>query len=83
MPTGAILRIARLTDNLEAIAAMYANGLDFTVLAQFHDHAGFDGVILGRSPAPLLLGVYRPTRVPGWQSAHQRSPVGLLPSGSG
>jgi hypothetical protein len=27
---------------------MYVEGLDFTVLAQFADHDGFDGVILGR-----------------------------------
>jgi hypothetical protein len=26
---------------------MYAKGLGFTVLAQFQDHEGFDGVILG------------------------------------
>jgi len=47
MQAGIILRIARPTDNLAAIAAMYATGLDFTVLAEFHDHAGFDGIILG------------------------------------
>ena len=35
MHSGAILRIARPTDNLAAIAAMYAKALDFTVLAGF------------------------------------------------
>jgi hypothetical protein len=55
MPAGAILRIARPTDNLAAIAKMYAAGLGFTVLAEFHDHAGFDGVILGHSKHPYHL----------------------------
>ena len=47
MKAGAVLRIARPTDHLAAIAEMYATGLDFTVLAQFGDHDGFDGIILG------------------------------------
>jgi hypothetical protein len=55
MPTGAILRIARPTDHLSAIAVMYATGLDFIVLAQFHDHDGFDGVILGHPQHPYHL----------------------------
>jgi hypothetical protein len=52
---GAILRIARPTDNLSAITAMYATGLDFTVLARFHDHDSFDGVILGHPQHPYHL----------------------------
>jgi hypothetical protein len=55
MKAGAILRIARPTDHLAAIAAMYATGLDFTVLAQFHDHDGFDGIILGHPQHPYHL----------------------------
>ena len=47
MKSGTILRIARPTDNLTVIAAMYPKGLNLTVLAQFQDHDGFDGVILG------------------------------------
>lgn len=47
MQAGTVLRVARPTDHLSAIAEMYATGLDFTVLAQFHDHEGFDGIILG------------------------------------
>jgi hypothetical protein len=41
------MRVGRPTDNLTAIAEMYANGLGFVVLAEFKDHSGFDGVILG------------------------------------
>jgi hypothetical protein len=55
MKTGVILRIARPTDHLAVIAQMYATGLDFTVLAQFHDHDGFDGIILGHPQHPYHL----------------------------
>ena len=43
----AVMRVARPTDNLARISRMYKNGLGFAVLAQFEDHQGFDGVILG------------------------------------
>jgi YycE-like N-terminal domain len=55
MKTGAVLRIARPTDHLTAIAEMYAKGLVFTVLAQFEDHDGFDGIILGHPQSPYHL----------------------------
>ena len=55
MKANAILRIARPTDQLAAIAAMYATGLDFIVLAQFEDHDSFDGVILGHPQHPYHL----------------------------
>ncbi|MDZ8119497.1 VOC family protein [Pontiella agarivorans] len=41
------MRVARPTDHLPEIAAMYEKGLGFEVLARFEDHEGFDGVILG------------------------------------
>ena len=47
MKPGATMRVARPTDNLTAIAEMYAKGLGFTVLVRFEDHRGFDGVVLG------------------------------------
>jgi hypothetical protein len=55
MKPGSIMRVARPTDNLAAIAEMYAGGLGFTVLAQFQNHAGFDGVILGHRTHPYHL----------------------------
>ena len=42
------LRVARPTDNLSAVVKFYRDGLGFEVLYQFHDHDGFDGVMLGR-----------------------------------
>jgi hypothetical protein len=47
MKPGHTLRVARPTDNLAAIAEMYAQGLGLTVFARFEDHAGFDGIVLG------------------------------------
>jgi hypothetical protein len=55
MQPGAVLRVARPTDHLTTIAEMYATGLNFTVLAEFHDHDGFDGVILGHPQQPYHL----------------------------
>jgi YycE-like protein len=55
MQVGTVLRVARPTDHLTALAAMYTTGLDFTVLAEFHDHDGFDGIILGHPHSPYHL----------------------------
>jgi prolyl oligopeptidase len=43
------MRVARPTDHLSGITEMYVAGLGFAVLAQFTDHDGFDGVILGHA----------------------------------
>ena len=51
----AVMRIARPTDQLQALARMYADGLGFETLAAFTDHDGFDGVILGHRAAPYHL----------------------------
>lgn len=51
----AILRVARPTDNLAQISEMYEIGLGFSRLAQFEDHQGFDGVILGHRHHPYHL----------------------------
>ena len=56
MPRAAThLRIARATDDLDAIVAFYAQGLGFAVLDAFRDHDGFDGVMLGHADAPYHL----------------------------
>ena len=49
------MRVARPTNRLAELAAMYANGLGFSVLAEFADHAGFDGCILGSRDAPYHI----------------------------
>lgn len=44
---GAHLRIARPTDRLDQLVGMYRDGLGLTILSEFEDHDGFDGVMLG------------------------------------
>lgn len=47
IPRSARLRIARSTNQLEKIKHMYIDGLGFSLLGEFSDHDGFDGVIIG------------------------------------
>jgi len=49
------MRVARPTDNLSAIKKMYLQGLEFEVLAEFLDHDGFDGVVLGHLSCPYHI----------------------------
>lgn len=49
------LRIARPTDNLDAVVRFYREGLGFEVLAEFQDHDGFDGVMLGHKGSAYHL----------------------------
>jgi catechol 2,3-dioxygenase-like lactoylglutathione lyase family enzyme len=49
------LRVARPSDDLEAVVRFYRDGLGFEVLAEFADHDGFDGVMLGHRGAAYHL----------------------------
>ena len=49
------LRVARPTDDLDAVVRFYRDGLGFEVLYEFHDHDGFDGVMLGHAGAAYHL----------------------------
>ncbi len=49
------LRIARPTDDLDALVAFYRDGLGFEILAEFAGHDGFDGVMLGHRGAGYHL----------------------------
>ena len=49
------LRVARPSDDLETVVRFYTEGLGFTVLSQFTDHDGFDGVMLGHAGAAYHL----------------------------
>jgi catechol 2,3-dioxygenase-like lactoylglutathione lyase family enzyme len=40
------VRVARHTDNLEAIVAFYRDRLGLPEIGRFTDHAGYDGVFL-------------------------------------
>lgn len=55
IPSNAVLRIARPTDNLDTVALMYINGLGLQLLGEFNDHEGFNGRILGHPQHPWHL----------------------------
>jgi catechol 2,3-dioxygenase-like lactoylglutathione lyase family enzyme len=46
------LRIARPSDDLDALLRFYRDGLGLNVLYHFEDHDGFDGLMLGLEGAP-------------------------------
>ena len=46
------LRVARPSDNLEALLTFYRDGLGLDVLYRFEGHDGFDGIMLGSPAAP-------------------------------
>lgn len=50
-----VLRVARPTDDLNALLHFYQQGLGFTLLYRFENHEGFDGIMLGREGAPYHL----------------------------
>lgn len=49
------LRVARPTDDLDAVVRFYRDGLGFAVVSQFKDHDGFDGIMLGHAGASYHL----------------------------
>jgi catechol 2,3-dioxygenase-like lactoylglutathione lyase family enzyme len=49
------LRVARPSDDLQAVVKFYRDGLGFEVLSKFKDHDGFDGVMLGHKGAGYHL----------------------------
>jgi catechol 2,3-dioxygenase-like lactoylglutathione lyase family enzyme len=50
-----ILRVARSSDDLDALLPFYEQGLGLSVLYRFENHDGFDGVMLGRPGAAYHL----------------------------
>jgi catechol 2,3-dioxygenase-like lactoylglutathione lyase family enzyme len=54
-PGKAHLRVARPSDDLEALVKFYRDGLGFEVLYEFKAHGGFDGVMLGHKGAAYHL----------------------------
>ena len=55
LPMMPILRVARPSDDLDALLRFYEQGLGLSVLYRFEDHDGFDGLMLGRPGAPYHL----------------------------
>jgi catechol 2,3-dioxygenase-like lactoylglutathione lyase family enzyme len=55
MPTPPKLRVARPTDDIDALLPFYRDGLGLALLHRFEDHDGFDGAMLGLDGAPYHL----------------------------
>ena len=49
------LRVARPSDDLEALLRFYRDGLGMEILYRFEDHDGFDGMMLGGKGMPWHL----------------------------
>lgn len=47
-----VCRIARPTDDIDALLPFYQAGLGLTLLHRFENHQGFDGIILGNDACP-------------------------------
>lgn len=69
------LRVARPTDNIEALIPFYRDGLGLRVLYRFENHDGFDGVMLGAPGAPYHFEF---TRKPGHSAGRAPSHDNLL-----
>lgn len=50
-----ILRVARATDDIDALLPFYREGLGLSELYRFADHDGFDGVMLGAASSQYHL----------------------------
>jgi len=46
------LRVARPTDDIDALIPFYRDGLGLTVLGRFQEHDGFDGIMFGAASSP-------------------------------
>ncbi|VZI02750.1 unnamed protein product [Fusarium fujikuroi] len=49
------LRVARPTNNIDALLPFYVDGLGFKKIGEFRDHDGFDGLMLGHKGAGYHL----------------------------
>jgi catechol 2,3-dioxygenase-like lactoylglutathione lyase family enzyme len=66
LSAGAV-RFARPTAHFEAVRAFYHDDLGLPVLAEWRDHAGYDGIVLGLPGTPVHMELTRhgdPPRIP-------------------
>ncbi len=49
------VRIARPTDRLDEVVAFYERGIGLPRIGEFHDHAGYSGVMIGFPDASVHL----------------------------
>jgi catechol 2,3-dioxygenase-like lactoylglutathione lyase family enzyme len=65
------LRVARPTDDLDALLAFYRDGLGLELLYRFEDHDGFDGMMLGAPGAAYHLEFTRAAGHPAGRAPTQ------------
>jgi len=70
-----ILRVARPTDDLDALLHFYQQGLGLSLLYRFEDHEGFDGIMLGRKESPYHFEF---TQARGHAAGRAPTPENLL-----
>jgi catechol 2,3-dioxygenase-like lactoylglutathione lyase family enzyme len=70
-----VLRVARPSDNMEALLRFYQQGLGLSLIGSFENHDGFDGIMLGREGAPYHLEF---TRARGHVAGRAPTPDNLL-----
>lgn len=75
MPAALTLRVARPSDDLDALLGFYEHGLGLSILYRFQDHDGFDGVMLGSPGAPYHFEF---TRARGHRAGRAPTPDNLL-----
>ncbi|KAK2612273.1 hypothetical protein QQS21_001699 [Conoideocrella luteorostrata] len=49
------LRVARPTDDIDALLPFYCDGLGFEILLRFKEHEGFNGIMVGHRSAGYHL----------------------------
>lgn len=65
------LRVARPTDDIDAVLRFYRDGLGLEVIGAFQDHEGFDGVMLGGPDMPYHLEFTRKVGHPAGRAPTQ------------
>jgi catechol 2,3-dioxygenase-like lactoylglutathione lyase family enzyme len=75
MKADSTLRVARPSDDLDALLRFYRDGLGLELLYRFENHDGFDGVMLGRRGAPYHFEF---TRAHGHKAGRAPTPDNLV-----
>lgn len=69
LAVGAV-RFARPTAHYDQVLAFYRDALGLPILAQWRDHAGYDGVVFGLPGAPVHMELTQHKELPAIASPH-------------
>lgn len=76
LSVGAV-RFARPTARFDAVLAFYRDDLGLPVLAEWRDHSGYDGVVLGLPGAPVHMEITQHGHPPHIPEAHPENQLVL------